>query len=370
MIKEKGKKHIVVLAAQDKRKRYRFILDPLLLIKDVKVTFITEKTVYKTISRFLALRKKNPCDLIIFAHIDIFLALLLPLFSFLKIKCIIRFGGDLKEDFANRLAIARIRRQPIHLVGHTIKFMAMIILINFADGYIVVSSYLRWKIKKYILKDKSKIFIIPQYIKSCGGTYTRSFPKDLIQPRLKLLTVSNLNNEVKSNCLKTIIKYLMELKEYNTYIESYKIAGGGVYLDYLDKVIEKERRNDIEIQLMGNQNKRGLKKLYQESDILVYASLNDYLPNVLLEAQCFGMAIITNRYKPICDMLDENANAVFYDLNSKNEFSAGIMKLLRDKELINELGRNNYYDVKTKYSVESISGRLNVMLKRLLSENY
>jgi len=101
-----------------------------------------------------------------------------------------------------------------------------------------------------------------------------------------------------------------------------------------------------------------LPDLYAASDIFVLPALYENFPFAILEAQSTGLPVISTKVGGIPEFLTNNKNGLLVDPGDPEQLAQGIMTLLRDPELAEELGRCGRRLVKEKFAWPLITSQV------------
>jgi len=134
------------------------------------------------------------------------------------------------------------------------------------------------------------------------------------------------------------------------------IAGEGPSLHHLKKMAEKLRLGDNVLFLGYLDRNRELLDCYASGDAFVFASNTETQGLVLLEAMALGVPVVSTAVMGTKDILAPKKGALVCN-ESIDEFSQGIITLLRDKQLRNKLSREALEYVKT-WSAPSMAKKL------------
>jgi glycosyltransferase involved in cell wall biosynthesis len=260
-------------------------------------------------------------------------------------KILIRFGGnplsELKQYYNGKFS------RKIFNKFNTIssKFM-----LKNTDGVIAVSNELKKQLKR-IVNQKAKLFVVPQVIVPPVYYTVHRIKKTKY---ISLLTATNLNYYSKYIGAKKLLSYINQFALLHDYKLHFQIAGGGEFLNRLLKVTtNKTFSSNLEVFVLGNV--KNINKLYLKGDIFLYYSTYDFLPNVILEAQSYGLPIIINNFYCFHEYLFANNNAIFFKENNFKDFSLKLEKLINDFRLRNLLSTNNLNFIKDNYNIDKIS---------------
>lgn len=111
-------------------------------------------------------------------------------------------------------------------------------------------------------------------------------------------------------------------------------------------------------------------KVYNLCDIFVLPSTNpDPLPTVVLEAMACGKAIVAYRHGGVTEMVKENYNGLFAEVNNIDDLSEKIQRLISNKKIIKNFGDNSIGIQKSKFSLESYVNNFTDIYCKLLEGN-
>jgi len=151
-----------------------------------------------------------------------------------------------------------------------------------------------------------------------------------------------------------------------------------VFLDALS-VLDTSSREKIQVKIVGNEaeisstmlnkeiKKRGLQNfvvyigpkygeeklnIYHNTDILIYPTLNDAFPVVLLEAMQFGIPVIATREGAIPEIVDDGVTGFLVDKHSPDQIAEKIKIFLDDDVLRTKMGKSARKKYLEKYTIE------------------
>jgi len=114
----------------------------------------------------------------------------------------------------------------------------------------------------------------------------------------------------------------------------YVIAGDGPYLSHLKNLAERLR---VPVRFVGFIDAHTLRSYYEEARILVFPSIRENFPMVLLEAMDAGCAVITTDAEGCGEVVGRTGVVVQKD--NSEQIRAALKKLMPDPELCRDLGR-------------------------------
>ena len=114
------------------------------------------------------------------------------------------------------------------------------------------------------------------------------------------------------------------------------ITGGGVSQQYLDEFFGTELAGKVESMAVVDSGR--MQEIYAQHDVLVFPSLMEGLPGVLLEAMATGMAVITAETCGMTDVVLSGVNGLLVPPADSKALEAAILRLARSPQLRQTLG--------------------------------
>ena len=94
--------------------------------------------------------------------------------------------------------------------------------------------------------------------------------------------------------------------------------------------------------------------IYKGLDIVCLTSLNEGTPITLIEAMAAGKAVVATDVGGVRDVVTHNVTGLLSPSGDVEGFSANLLRLLRDKEKREDMGRRGKAFVKDNYSKERL----------------
>jgi glycosyltransferase involved in cell wall biosynthesis len=151
-----------------------------------------------------------------------------------------------------------------------------------------------------------------------------------IEKKLILFASMNLTDERKG--FRYLIQALSLLKKINADI--YNTTGLVVF-----GTLDKKVLNDIPFQVyqFGKiNNQENIVEYYNAADLFVAPSLQDNLPNTVIESTCCGTPVVGFDVGGMPDMIDHLENGYLATLKSSEDLAKGINALLSTPEMLNK----------------------------------
>jgi len=130
----------------------------------------------------------------------------------------------------------------------------------------------------------------------------------------------------------------------------------------------KNRNQDIQqhVQLTGLLSVEDVRRLYQESDILVMPSYSEGFPCAMIEAMSYGLACIGSRVGAIPEILAGGDCGLLIDPGDSMQLASALMCLAEDGELRERLGRAARKRVEDHYAIPHFERAFEYMVNSVL----
>ena len=125
------------------------------------------------------------------------------------------------------------------------------------------------------------------------------------------------------------------------------VAGGGEALDDIDKLIQKEQLDCVE--LLGWQTPEQIDELLQEAHVFVLPSYAEGFPNALLEALSQGLPAVVTSVGSIPDSAIHRANAEIVEPRDSEGLRVALEKFYYSPEIIEQYSRKSISIVSEKH---------------------
>jgi len=220
-----------------------------------------------------------------------------------------------------------------------------------SQGLIFISQYAKEAIRNYVdyrqIKTAvinhgiSKIFIRPPVTQRQINSYSSANPLIL----LYVSTVFHYKHQIN------VVEAVVRLKDKGFPI-ALKLVGGIGQKEVGDVLSKQIKAVDPNNEFITWEQKVGLTEVaeyYHSSDIFIFASSIENMPNILIEAMASGLPIASSSCSPMPEFL-ENAGLYFNPANT-NEIEKVVEKMLNEPELRNRLANTSFANA-NKYSWE------------------
>lgn len=219
-------------------------------------------------------------------------------------------------------------------------------LLKNSNKIIVPSPYIYQELKKSFSEDKLLFFRIPfeakQEFKPAPVVGNLSFT-GTIEPRKGLIY---------------LFQALKKLQEQGVDYHL-NVIGKVVNEDYFRKLKDFAEINKLNVDFLGFIDRKDKNKILSETDIFVFPSLLEGFGMVLVEAQVYGLPIVTfdNSAMPFTVKNDENGFTV--PTFNVDELSKKIEEIINNRELRNKLSQGALKNVKSQWIQETFEKAVN-----------
>ena len=233
-------------------------------------------------------------------------------------------------------------------------------LMKRSDALIAVSLYTKNELTELYDVDEEKIHVI------YNGVDTQKFKpnRDRVGLRLEL----GLEEEQKIILCagrlyyrKGIATLLQSIPEVVQKFEDVKfvISGKGFKKnEERFRTLAERLKIEKSVMFLGYVPDEKLPDLYAASDIFVLPALYENFPFAILEAQSTGLPVISTKVGGIPEFLTNKKNGLLVDPGDPEQLAQGIMTLLQDPELAEELGRCGRRLVEEKFAWPLITSQV------------
>ncbi len=101
--------------------------------------------------------------------------------------------------------------------------------------------------------------------------------------------------------------------------------------------------------------KEELRNYYQQADCIINVSFNEGMSNVLLEAMASGLAVVASNVAGNNNLVKQGETGFLFDLRRPEEFREAILRLVKDKNLSQEMGRRGRQWAVKEFSWEKVA---------------
>jgi len=276
----------------------------------------------------------------------------------------VRVAGDIFEDYRTKMIHYRKQRQLIRLIKCWRRYKIALFIMRHSSGIITVANHLKEKFLSQEGRNLPHIEVAPVPCDISRFTHASvdSMSNTEFSGNKIILAVTNFNYEEKLEGLKKALPALANVLEQRQDVV-FLIAGGGFFLNEIRSYIEKRHPdlfNERRVILLGFVQE--IEKLYAIADIVVYYSLMDGCPNVMLEAWAARKPLVVNDSDWSREHVKKGTALITRD---ESELIEKIELLLDSTEVREELSSKGYEYVSQNYTNEVVGKKLVEALSRL-----
>lgn len=190
--------------------------------------------------------------------------------------------------------------------------------------------------------------------------------KPLLKSKINILFLSNL---IVSKGIMVFLNAISELSNESKDILSISIVGKEAEISAFTLVNEIKQRNlQHFVQYLGPKYDQEKETILRNMDILVYPTLNDAWPLVILEAMQFGLPVIASKEGAITEILDDGVTGLLVDKNNSSQITRALEILINNPELrlrMSEFGQNEFFE---KYTLTHFENNLMEVFSSILKK--
>ncbi|MDZ4383797.1 MAG: glycosyltransferase family 4 protein, partial [Thermodesulfovibrionia bacterium] len=109
-----------------------------------------------------------------------------------------------------------------------------------------------------------------------------------------------------------------------------------------------------------------LLKIYSDLDIVVLTSLNEGTPVSIIEAMASGKPVIATNVGGVSSLVENNINGFLVNPQDVQALSDAIIKLLKDSDLRQKMGREGQSSVFPRYDISQLVKRVDFLYSSLI----
>ena len=240
-----------------------------------------------------------------------------------------------------------------------------------AVGFVAVSRELRDVIHRRTGCPRDRIGVVPVPVTNDtwgNGSEAEARRITTVDQDRVLLTVTNLKFRPKYEGVKTMVNELQSLLEENPDL-AYVIAGDGSYhadlQRYLDETVDDPavRKRFYTPGFVDD-----VADLYSMADIFVYVSYRDGYPNVVLEAQTAGLAVVANDAYGMSEQITNGETGYLVDPDEPGMIRKQVEELIINPDVRDRLGNAARERVLRENTPDAVSRQLQTFLVSVMND--
>lgn len=172
-----------------------------------------------------------------------------------------------------------------------------------------------------------------------------------------------------------IVARFEKYKDYTTSLEAFKIVADK-YPHVCLKIVgvgpnENDIRKKIKDLEIGNRvdiaiNPEDVNVWYLNSDIFLQTSLIEGFSNSIMEAMAYSLPIVATNVGDNKEMVINDKNGYLFPIKTPNSIADGLEKLIRSKDLRQQMGAESYQIISENFSVDDFSEKFFTLISAKL----
>ena len=232
-----------------------------------------------------------------------------------------------------------------------------------ADGVIFLTNYARDIVTKVVKIKNDNIALIPHGVKSVISDSTHSNSLCFDKKKYNLIYVSDIR-PYKHHI--NVVNAVFNLREKGFSISIDFIGGRGKGINKFISLLQKIDPKNKNFKYHGKINRHEMEKFYKKSDICLFASSCENMPNILLEAMTSNRPVVCSNRGPMPEILG-NAG-VYFNPEKVDEIEIAISEVINDIELQKNMIKKGNQKVQS-FTWSKCSNQTFAFLKKIALEN-
>jgi len=227
------------------------------------------------------------------------------------------------------------------------------LLVEQSDGIICCSNYMLDHIQYVLGAVKTKIRVIPNGVEASrfnNGRQPQLIPTGVSEDRKTILYVGRI---VREKGIFTLLDAFEKLREQGKDV-SLVLVGEGPLKEDLAKEVLRRKLND-RVKLAGFVDEKKLVSLYNSSDAFVLPSHYEPFGMVALEAMASRVPVVVSDVGGLSEIVEDGITGVKVPASNPSTLAEGILRVLEDRELSEQLKENAYRAVQERYRWDMIA---------------
>ena len=163
---------------------------------------------------------------------------------------------------------------------------------------------------------------------------------------INIITMTKFYFEDKARGVLTILKILNELPDPVKKRINYYILGKG---KFLENIIKESWKFSVKHSFVGWQDPQNF---FSKSDLFLYYSEHDNMPNAVLEAMASGLPVITNQVGAVREMIDNKQDG--FIAQNEEEYRNHFLSLIENFSLRKQIGQRARKKIEERFNWDVI----------------
>lgn len=134
-------------------------------------------------------------------------------------------------------------------------------------------------------------------------------------------------------------------------------------------ILQLIQQSDLTSRVKWLGTRRDVPAIMSRADLLLFPSFTESLSAVVLEAGAAGLPIVASRIPGMDEAVRDGTTAFLHPVDDHAAMAASVCRLLADRDLATELGRNGQRHVEDCFSLAAASEQLVRLYRSLIPEN-
>jgi len=157
------------------------------------------------------------------------------------------------------------------------------------------------------------------------------------------------------------LRALAQLKDLEW---EWHIAGDGPQLDML-KSLSQELNISDRVKFLGWQNREELTQWYHRSNLFLFPSRHEGMPNAVLEAMSSGLPVVATRIAGSEELVLDGVTGLLVNAEDVDSLRDGLRRLIVEEKIRMQMGQASRQRVETEYSWENVARQYSEKLQAI-----
>jgi len=159
------------------------------------------------------------------------------------------------------------------------------------------------------------------------------------------------------------LRALAQLKDLNW---EWRIAGDGPQMDYL-QALTQELGVTERVNFLGWQSRDELTQWYHHSNLFLFPSRHEGMPNAVLEAMSSGLPVVATRIAGSEELVIDEVTGLLVNAEDVDSLRDGLRRLIVEEKTRMQMGRASRQRVEEEYSWENVARQYSEVLESILN---
>ena len=159
------------------------------------------------------------------------------------------------------------------------------------------------------------------------------------------------------------LRALAQLKDLNW---EWRIAGDGPQIDSLKSLAQELGISDRVI-FLGWQSREELTRWYRHSNLFLFPSRHEGMPNAVLEAMSSGLPVVATRIAGSEELVLDGVTGLLVNAEDVDSLRDGLNRLIVEEKTRIQMGQASRQRVETEYSWENVARQYSDYLEKISS---